>query len=241
MFANTPTLAEVLKNSYAKNKAHQMGGFEYDSQLSNHNHQVYYDPKDKKLLFSVTGTHNAHDWLDNIKLGLGYGFKESNRYKESHKALRDAKSKYHVNNATVVGHSQGGYTAQNISSTGDKVLTFDSATTIGHKLRTGENYRYAGDLVSLLDSNKKHSKTINNNKVSQETALKAGLAYKYKNPNLAYTVGSDIIKSINPILGTAAKVGLALATKNPIIAFDAAADVLNSHGVDKIGNNKIFV
>ena len=42
-------------------------------------------------------------------MGLGYGFKESNRYKDSHKALRDAKSKYHVNNATVVGHSQGGY------------------------------------------------------------------------------------------------------------------------------------
>ena len=84
---NTPTLHQIVKNSYAKNKANQMGGYEYDQQLSNHNHQVYYNPKDKKLLFSVTGSHNASDWLNNIKLGLGYGFKQSNRYKESHQNI----------------------------------------------------------------------------------------------------------------------------------------------------------
>ena len=46
-----------------------------------------------------------------------------------------------------MGHSQGRYTAQNISSTDDKVLTLYSASTIGHKLRNFTNYRYAGDIV----------------------------------------------------------------------------------------------
>ena len=65
----------------------------------------------KLLLLNVNGTHNASDWITDVKLGLGIfgrgllgaknpffgtGFKESDRYKQSHKALRDAKSKYAV-------------------------------------------------------------------------------------------------------------------------------------------------
>ena len=209
---NTPTLHEIIKNSYDKNKAPQMGGYEYDAQLSNSTHQTYYNQKEKKLLFSVTGTRGPHlgDWIDNVKLGLGYGFKESNRYKESHKALRDAKSKYGVGNATVVGHSQGGYTAQHISSAGDKVLTLDKAATIGGKLKSGDHYRTQGDLVSVLDTGKTHMKTLSN-------------------PHK----GS--------LLGTIFKAGVSLATGNPLFGFSAAHDILRSHDVDNIKDNKIFV
>ena len=41
-------------------------------------------------------------------------FKESDRYKQSHKALRDAKSKYAVDNAVVTGHSLGHAVANGI-------------------------------------------------------------------------------------------------------------------------------
>ena len=194
---NTPTLHQIVKNSYAKNKANQMGGYEYDQQLSNHNHQVYYNPKDKKLLFSVTGSHNASDWLNNIKLGLGYGFKQSNRYKESHQTLRDAKKKYNINNATVVGHSQSGYTAQHISSAGDKVLTLDKAATIGGNLKSGDHYRTSGDIVSTFDTGKTHMKTLPNSHGSSllGTAFKAGVSLFTGNPLLGFSAINDIVKS----------------------------------------------
>lgn len=207
---NTPMLYEVLKNSYAKNKSPQMGGFEYDQQLSTHNHQVYYDKEKKQLLFSVTGSHNASDWLNNLKLGLGIGFKQSNRYKDSHKALRDAKAKYNVQNATVVGHSQGGYTAQHISSAGDKVLTLDKAATIGGKLKSGDHYRTAGDIVSTFEVGKKHTHTLENKKGGS-------------------------------LLGTAFKTGASLATGNLLPAISATKDVLQSHDVENIKNENIFV
>ena len=56
-------------------------------------------------MFNVTGTRVSGDWLTNIKLGLGVGYKESDRYKQSHKALRDAKQKYNAKNAVVTAHS----------------------------------------------------------------------------------------------------------------------------------------
>ena len=117
----------------------------------------------KKLLFNVTGTHNSHDWLTNIKLGLGIGYKESSRYKQSHKALRDAKQKYGINNATLTAHSQGGLTANYISSKGDKVITLDKATTLGGKSREGsKDYRTNGDVVSLLASTRHNTINLSN-------------------------------------------------------------------------------
>ena len=141
----------------------QLGDYVLDESLSNHNHQTYYNPKDKKLLFNVTGTHNSHDWLTNIKLGLGIGFKETNRYKQSHADLRNAKKKYGINNATLTAHSQGGLTANYISSKGDKVITLDKATTLGGKSREGsKNYRTNGDVVSLLASTRHNTINLSN-------------------------------------------------------------------------------
>ena len=88
------TLFDVLNNGYKdkKKKSKNLNGYVMDEQLSNKHYQTYYDPKDKKLLFNVTGTRpTASDWLNNINLGLGIGFKESKRYKEAHHALREAK------------------------------------------------------------------------------------------------------------------------------------------------------
>ena len=159
------TLYDVLSNGYKdkKKKSKQLGNYVMDEELSNKNHQTYYDPKNKKLLFNITGTHNSQDWLTNIKLGLGIGYKESDRYKQSHAALRNAKQKYGINNATVTAHSQGGLTANYISSKGDKVITLDKATTIGGKSREGsKDYRTNGDVVSLLASTRHNTINLKN-------------------------------------------------------------------------------
>ena len=161
-------LHSALTNSYKKPKdsAFNMlkNGYEQDSSLSNDNQQVYFNAKDKKLLVSVAGTHNIRDWGTDLWLGLG-GLKNTNRYKEADSILKQAKEKYKVPNATVIGHSLGGSIASNIASKagGDKAITLDAGYTIGQKTRSNTDaYRTAGDIVSILGANGTRMKTLNN-------------------------------------------------------------------------------
>ena len=60
--------AKKEKNSTSNVEKH---GYVLDKGLSNHNHQTYYNKTQNKLLFNVNGTHNASDWITDVKLGLG--------------------------------------------------------------------------------------------------------------------------------------------------------------------------
>ena len=149
-----PTLHEVVKLSYANKQKQSNGlksyGYNYDSRFSNDNHQVYYNPNEQKMIFSVTGTHKANDWITNAYLGLGK-IKETSRYQDSDKALKEAKSYYNPKNVSVTGHSQGGTTASYIAQPSDKVLTLNKGVSIGQGHRPNETaYRTEGDIVSLL-------------------------------------------------------------------------------------------
>ena len=73
------------------------------------------------------------------------------------------KKKYGINNVTLTAHSQGGLTANYISSKGDNVVTLDAAQTIGNKSQSGsKNYRSNGDIVSLLGANKHNTINLSN-------------------------------------------------------------------------------
>jgi len=155
---------DVLKNSYAPRKtqinAFKNKGYVFDSDLSNDNEQVYYNPQHKKLLYSIAGTHNLSDVGTDLYLALG-NLKGTNRYKEAQKVLEKAKKRYGVDSATISAHSLGGSIAQYIGGRKDKVFTLDKGATIGQKTRKNENaYRTSGDLVSLLNANSKHMKTL---------------------------------------------------------------------------------
>lgn len=157
---------DVIKSSYKSPKVQEQTmkqyGYVRDGSLSNHNEQVYYNPSTKKMIFSVTGTHNLSDWGTNLYLALGMG-KSTNRYKEAHSKIREAKEKYKPTETSVTGHSQGGYTAGMISSKTDKVYTLDKAATVGQKVRNNEtHYRTNGDAVSLLNANSKHTVNLKN-------------------------------------------------------------------------------
>ena len=167
-------LYSTLKNGYGKNKK-DLNGYILDRNLSDHNNQIYYNPTNKRLVHNINGSNSLHDWVDNAKIAMGYGFKESNRYKTSHKKLRQAKEKYGVGTATVLGHSQGGYTAGMISGKNDKVLTLNKAATIGQKVRNNERHFRTKDMVSLLNSNSKH--TINLKPDNKQSILKPVNAY----------------------------------------------------------------
>jgi len=168
---------DILKAGYSHNKKGnkynrklENEGYVIDKKLSDHNNQIYYNPKNNKLVHNVVGSHTLHDWVDNAKLAVGYGFKESNRYKTSHKKLRQAKEKYGINDATVVGHSQGGFTAGMISGKNDKVITLNKAATIGQKVRNNETAYRTNDLVSVLNANSKH--TVNLQPDNKQTGFK---------------------------------------------------------------------
>jgi hypothetical protein len=161
-----PTLHEVLKLSYANRDLQQKGlkhhGYNYDSRFSNDNHQVYYNPNEQKMIFSVTGTNKPSDWGTNAYLALGK-LKDTDRYKESHKALREAKAHYNPKSVSITGHSQGATTASYISSPDDKVYTLDKAVTIGQSYRPNEQaYRTKHDVVSILGVNNKNMTTLEN-------------------------------------------------------------------------------
>ena len=63
----------------------------------------------------------------------------------------------------MTAHSQGGLTANYISSKGDKVITLDKATTLGGKSREGsKDYRTNKDIVSLLASTRHNTINLKN-------------------------------------------------------------------------------
>ena len=173
---------DVLKAGY-KNKKSQEGsltknGYIYDKDLSSDNHQTYYNPSSKKLIYNVTGTHNLKDVITDAYLAFG-SLKNTSRYKEDDKILRKSKEKYGVNDAIITGHSLGGSIASKIAKNGDKSYSLDSGFTFGQKGIKSNNKEYrSNDFVSILGSNKKNMHTLKNNNSS---ILKDGIlgnAYK---------------------------------------------------------------
>jgi len=158
---------DVLNNSYAsrdKQKgAFKNQGYVFDSDLSNGNNSIYYNPKNKKILMSVKGTNpfSLQDLGTDAYLAFGH-LKDTNRYKESKNILEKAKKRYNAD-ATIAGHSLGGSISQYIAGKNDKVYTLDKGATIGTPTRGNENsFRTSGDLVSLLSSGNTRMKTLKN-------------------------------------------------------------------------------
>ena len=109
--SSEPNLYDVVKASY-KDKGAQAGalgkyGYVRDNDLSNENQQAYYNPDKKKLIYSITGTHNLADWGTDAYLAAGM-IKSTNRYKSADEGLKKAKVKYGVDSASIYGHSLRG-------------------------------------------------------------------------------------------------------------------------------------
>jgi hypothetical protein len=160
-----PKLYDAIKSSYGNKqsiKNLQKQGYIRDNSLSSSNQSVYYSPKQKKLIYSVSGTHSLRDIGTDLYLALGQ-LKQTNRYKDAKKTLDKTREKYNDADTTIVGHSLGGSIASYIGSKGrnDKIITLDKGATINQKTRSGleKSYRTSGDLVSSLAQN---TKTLTN-------------------------------------------------------------------------------
>ena len=173
--SSEPNLYDVVKASY-KDKGAQAGalgkyGYVRDDALSNDNQQAYYNPKAKKLIYSVTGTKSLSDWGTDAYLAAGM-LKSTNRYKSADAGLKAAKKKYGVASASIYGHSLGGSIAGYIGGSGDTVRTLDKGATIGQKVRSNEKaYRTAFDPVSLLNAGSKNMTTLPNTNKKLQTGL----------------------------------------------------------------------
>jgi hypothetical protein len=166
---NDLSLYDALRASYNQSDENirklKDKGYNYDSELSNHNQQVFYRPTDKKLLFTVAGTHNLADARTDVYLGLGK-LQDTDRFKESKNKFDQAKKKYTPTNTSVVGHSLGGAISQYLTNEqNDTVYTLDKGATIGQPTRNNEKaYRSSGDGVSFLGSGITTLKNDNKNK-----------------------------------------------------------------------------
>ena len=170
-----PDLYDIVKASYKgeDEQKNSLGKYGYvrDKDLSNENQQAYYNADKKKLIYSVTGTHNAKDWGTDAYLALGK-LKDTNRYKDADNGLKKAKAKYGVTEASIFGHSLGGSIAGYIGGKGDKVSTLDKGATIGQKVRNNEKaYRTAFDPVSILNANSKNMTTLPNTNKKLQTGF----------------------------------------------------------------------
>ena len=160
-------LYDVLHASYQNNKeakdALTKHGYILDEELSKGYEKVYYNPDDKKLIFSVAGSSSVDDWVNTDPLLALGGLKYTDRYEEAHQRLIDSKKKYGVNNATVVGHSLGGGIASGIGSASDRIFTYNKGITLFGKNRDNEtHYRTRGDIVSTFAPNDQHNVILHN-------------------------------------------------------------------------------
>ena len=69
-----PNMYDVLKasckNSHEQATSLSRFGYNRDEELSNDNQQAYFNPVKKKLIYTVTGTHNAKDWGTNVTISV---------------------------------------------------------------------------------------------------------------------------------------------------------------------------
>lgn len=146
-------LRDVVWNMY--HNKDDINGFVKDKDLSNKNQQVYFNPESNKLLMSVAGTHNIKDVGTDFQL-IGGQIKNTSRYREADKTLKNAKDKYDTN-ATVVGHSLGSSVASRIASKDDRVINYNPAYIGGKDRSNTTNIRNSGDIISVFGANSSYS------------------------------------------------------------------------------------
>jgi hypothetical protein len=178
MADNDVDFHDALKASYGNRDARkniESKGYKYDTDLSNDNQQIYYNPTTKKMLNTIAGTHKISDWGTDLYLGLGH-LQDTNRYKEAAKTLEAAKAKYKPSKTVIAGHSLGSSIGQTLSSKADRTVTLDGGYTVGQPTR-GESYRASGDVVSALGANAKHQHTIKGSLISDNKYKLIGSAF----------------------------------------------------------------
>jgi len=153
---NKSELKDVLKASYMpQSKAaaymEKKHGYSYDPQLSSMQQKVFIN-KEGKPIITQRGSTRVSDWLIEDPAAL-VGYSNTSRVKEAKQLAKATKEKYGVD-ATVAGHSLGGYLAEKGATKGSDVYTYNKAAGIPSVFsnipKTQHDYRTSLDIPSFL-------------------------------------------------------------------------------------------
>jgi hypothetical protein len=158
-------LKDILTASYQPQREAEATlakrGYKYDTELSNMENKVFFNPDTQQSHIAYRGSVRAKDWVGNIKLGLGFEDPDiENRVSLAGKV----KEKYGTA-PTTYGHSRGSLVAEKAGDKyGGKTYTYNKAALpedIFKKIRPEQtDYRKGGDVVSVLSIGQKGGKRI---------------------------------------------------------------------------------
>lgn len=122
-YSKSPGAAEKKKRGYAE-KDPSFGEFHFDTKLSNPDVSVLVNPTTKELVIAVTGSrfgdkkNRFRDMRSDIGIALGTA-SSGKRVHEVRMVVRRARKKYPTFEATLTGHSLGGFVASVIGNMDD--------------------------------------------------------------------------------------------------------------------------
>ena len=148
--------ASYKNNETAKNMLSKQG-FSLDEQLSGQRAKVFTNPKGEPVV-AFRGTANKKDMVTDALIMAGLG-KYTKRVKHSKKVIKQVEDKY-KQKVGAIGHSLGGYLAENSNAKG-KIVTYNKAATGQNKYNKNQtDIRTKKDLVSILTKKKGNNITL---------------------------------------------------------------------------------
>mgnify|MGYP003640566415 CR=1 FL=1 len=136
-------------------------GFKLDESLSGQRAKVYTNEQGKPHI-AFRGTNNKSDVVTDIKSFLGI---KNKRLEHSKKVAKDVEKKY-GRPATAIGHSLGGFLAENSGVHGEVVTYNKLATGRTKKNDKQTDIRTKNDLASILTQKKKKNVTLKSKSVN---------------------------------------------------------------------------
>jgi hypothetical protein len=133
-------------------------GYKIDSELSNKETKVFFNPLENKMVFSVAGTNpfSTRDLGTDAYLAFlgNAGLKQTNRFKEAESVLDKARTKYKGSEKVLIGHSLGNAVISNLAKENEKVKGFGTGSGLFPTKQEGDFYRTAYDPFSFTSYDK---------------------------------------------------------------------------------------
>jgi hypothetical protein len=131
-------------------------GYRYDPELSTKENKVFYNPTNKRVVFTVAGTNPAsfRDIATDAYLAfLGRtGLKQTSRYKEAENVMKNVREKYPKSKKTLIAHSLGSAIVGTLAEKNEDVIGFATASGFIPVKQRGYYYRTANDPFSYTST-----------------------------------------------------------------------------------------
>ena len=158
-------LKDILTASYQPQREAEQTlakrGYKYDTELSNMENKVFFNPETQQSHIAYRGSVRAKDWIGNIRLGLGFNDPDIERRVN---LAGKVKEKYGTA-PTTYGHSRAGLISERAGEKyGGKSYTYNKAALpedIFKKIRPEQtDIRKEKDIVSSLSTIQKGGKKL---------------------------------------------------------------------------------